>query len=715
MPRLGWLLAFGALAALGLPGLAGFWGELLAIGGAWRSAALGPLGRPLAVLAAVGTAVAAAYLLRMLRLIWHGPAPARRRGAVPPPVTAGDATPHELAVTAPLVVAVAALGVLPWLLLNVTGRPSARCSAAPAVTRRRLSRPLRARRDTVNALPGVQALDALAVAPVAAPLVALLLVLVVDAVAPAAGRARHLHDALALAGLLAAGAAVVALAADGADRRTACVPGGGLQLSACSYVISPLTLALQGVTRPRRWCACCWPSTGRGRGTGRRTTCCSSPPSPGPPRSRARATSRPSWSRSRPPRCPPSGWWPCDATREAQGAVTFLLTALSSLGLLLLGSALVLAATGSAHFDRIATALGDPSLPPRVRAVAVLGVLLAVAGVAFKLSAVPFHLWTPDTYAGAPLPVAAFLATVSKAAATAAFVVLLVVGVAPLAASWAPVLGLVAAVTITVGNLVALRQRVAVRLLAWSTVAQAGWVLLPLAGAGDGGPAQLRAAATGSVGYLAAYVAATLAVFAVVVLLARHHRAGEEHRLEDYRGLARREPVAAAVLAFGLPAWPASRPVSWGWSPRCWRSGPSSTWPRGRSPWWRPRTWRWGSSTTCAGVPCCSPGRRTARGSAPSPPGGSGRPRGWRSARPGPPASYSPSGRRRSPGSCRGCCDEVCVGREPPRSDLALTRYGHRPRRTKEPTTPWVTVISTDSRPPCCWGACPPSCCSWAG
>jgi len=137
MPRLGWLLAFGCVAGLGLPGLAGFWGELLAIAGAWRSEALGPAARPLAVLGAVGTAVAAAYLLRVLRLLWHGtaevmPAAASAggvafdggpalEGVVTQRRAVKDATAHELAVAAPLVVGTVVLGVLPWVLLDVTG------------------------------------------------------------------------------------------------------------------------------------------------------------------------------------------------------------------------------------------------------------------------------------------------------------------------------------------------------------------------------------------------------------------------------------------------------------------------------------------------------------------------------------------------------------------------------------------------------------------
>jgi len=128
MPRLGWVLALGAVAGVGLPGLAGFWGEILAVVGAWKGEAfLGPTGAVwVAVLSAVGTALAAAYLMRVLYLLWHGDA---RPGAAVPgaavPGAAGlhgpDMTVAEASVLAPLVVGCVALGVLPWLLLSVTG------------------------------------------------------------------------------------------------------------------------------------------------------------------------------------------------------------------------------------------------------------------------------------------------------------------------------------------------------------------------------------------------------------------------------------------------------------------------------------------------------------------------------------------------------------------------------------------------------------------
>lgn len=118
MPRLGWLLALGALAGLGLPGLAVFWGEILAVAGAWQSDVLGPLGEPLAVVGALGTAVAAAYWLRVLRVLWQGTPPAAE-GPFDVP-TMGDATTHESLTTAPLVLATVALGLVPGPLLALT-------------------------------------------------------------------------------------------------------------------------------------------------------------------------------------------------------------------------------------------------------------------------------------------------------------------------------------------------------------------------------------------------------------------------------------------------------------------------------------------------------------------------------------------------------------------------------------------------------------------
>ncbi len=391
---------------------------------------------------------------------------------------------------------------------------------------------------------GVPAVDWLAIAPALLPAAAAVLLLVVDAVA-GRGRARRVLDAVAVLSLVGALATLVPLASG--TRRTFCASDGQ-----CGWVAGHLTFALQlvvlvsalvclllaiadldaadpGTRRPRTELLVLMLSATAGAAA--------------LAAARDLATFAVALETAS---LPLVGL--VAITRDRRGAeagVKLLLTAVLSFGLLVLGVALLFASTGSLFLGApVSTRLGDLGV------VHGLGLALVVAGAAFKLSLVPFHLWTPDTYAGAPLPVAAFLATVSKTAGLAAVVLVLAVGAPERSTLWAAPIGVLAVVTMTVGNLVALRQDGAVRLLAWSTVAQAGWVLLPLAGAVGHGRAP--GAVSASVAYLLAYVTATLTAFAVVVRTARVHRDGERHRLTAYAGLWREQPALALVLAFAL-------------------------------------------------------------------------------------------------------------------------------------------------------------------
>jgi len=231
--------------------------------------------------------------------------------------------------------------------------------------------------------------------------------------------------------------------------------------------------------------------------------------------------------------------------RSSESALKFFLVSLVSSALMLFGMSLVYGVTGTLHVTSLASALARPETHLPVTAV---GVLLALAGFAFKVSAVPFHFWVPDTYVGAPVPVAAYLSVVSKAAGFAGFLIVVALAFRPYADVWAPFVAVLAALTMTVGNLAALRQQHAVRLLAWSSVAQAGFMLVPLAAVTAGG-AEIGDLVSATVAYLLIYAVMNLGAFACVVLVARHRPA---NRLADYRGLARTEPVTALALAFFL-------------------------------------------------------------------------------------------------------------------------------------------------------------------
>ncbi|KUF17621.1 NADH-quinone oxidoreductase subunit N [Streptomyces silvensis] len=239
--------------------------------------------------------------------------------------------------------------------------------------------------------------------------------------------------------------------------------------------------------------------------------------------------------------------------RSSEAALKFFLSSVTATAVTLLGVSFVYAATGTMHLTELGAKLGD--VDGQLDTLARTGVVLTLVGFAFKVAAVPFHFWVPDTYVGAPLPVAAYLSVVGKAVGFTGLILVTVVAFPEYADVWGPALAALAALTMTAGNVAALRQRStraysAVRLLAWSSVGQAGYLLVPIAAAGYADRNTDVLESTGAtVAYALMYAAVNLGAFAVAALVGRTKAL---NRVSDYRGLYARSPLSALVLAFFL-------------------------------------------------------------------------------------------------------------------------------------------------------------------
>ncbi|MFF7839465.1 NADH-quinone oxidoreductase subunit N [Streptomyces ossamyceticus] len=236
--------------------------------------------------------------------------------------------------------------------------------------------------------------------------------------------------------------------------------------------------------------------------------------------------------------------------RSSEAALKFFLSSVTATAVSLLGISFVYATTGTLYLTQIADRVQN--VDGQLHTVTQTGVVLTLIGFAFKTAAVPFHFWVPDTYVGAPLPVAAYLSVVGKAVGFSGLILVTVVALPSYADVWGPALAALAALTMTVGNVGALRQRStraysAVRLLAWSSVGQAGYLLVPIAAAAYTDDAERAIGST--VAYALMYAAVNLGAFAVAALVGRTRTL---NRVSDYRGLYASSPLTALLLGFFL-------------------------------------------------------------------------------------------------------------------------------------------------------------------
>ncbi|TWP37334.1 NADH-quinone oxidoreductase subunit N [Leekyejoonella antrihumi] len=375
-------------------------------------------------------------------------------------------------------------------------------------------------------------------APVAVPALGAVLLLVIDLCLPRLGR---LHWILAAIILLAGAAFAVPLALPGADspRRTLCLPnkdclylvdhvGVGLQLaalvSAAVVALLAFPIKVPGERAPVLGALVLTAAAGAS--------------------GVAAAGDLGSWLVMLEVATLPTVVLVALRARRAaiDGALSLLTVSLVSFAILAMGAAMWFAATGGGLLN--GGGLLQAAKTPDSHRILVLAMMFIIAGLAFKLSLAPFHSWTPEAVGGASTPIGAYLVVTSKVAALAALLVM-VRSMNVLGNPVLGVLGVLAAVSMTLGNVMALREQSTLRFLAWSTVAQAGWVVLPLATVSS---TSLRSAA----GYLVVYSLATLVAFAVVTAIAHADGRGAATRLRSFGGLLRRRPVLGAALGLAL-------------------------------------------------------------------------------------------------------------------------------------------------------------------
>jgi NADH-quinone oxidoreductase subunit N len=226
--------------------------------------------------------------------------------------------------------------------------------------------------------------------------------------------------------------------------------------------------------------------------------------------------------------------------RSNEAAVKYFLLGAFSLGILLYGMSLMYGLSGTTNLRVMATAFVGQEMDPRL----VLAVILMVAGVGFKIAAVPFHMWAPDVYEGAPTPITAFLSVGSTAASFAMLIRIFLEGLPAMSTDWRLLFEVLSIVTMTVGNLAAVTQTNVKRMLAYSSIAHAGYVLMGIVA---GTPRGI----TATLVYVMVYAFMQLGAFAVIVILRRRDVVGDE--LKDFSGLHFRNPFAAfAMLIFML-------------------------------------------------------------------------------------------------------------------------------------------------------------------